>query len=128
MTISNDHVGAINLVEVEFYGCYLVQSAWKIYAAHLNDNEKPEDDVWRDKRDTLLAKLLFEMGRVLDFDMPAIDIYKGGYAPGGWQFRDMRQTGALEYLFELSKGKNVLPISIQEKPTVPVHPQEPKDR
>jgi hypothetical protein len=116
LAISNDHVSAINLVEVDFYKCAGVEAAWRVYKDHLNVTGQPEDDVWRAKRDNLLARLLFEMGNVLGFDIPAIEIFQGGYAPSGWAFRDNRQLGALEYIYELSQGKNAIPMKVVEFP------------
>jgi hypothetical protein len=108
--ISPDHVNALNLVEVDFYECQKVEEAWSDYKDHLNDISKPEDDTWREKKEKLLAKLLYEIAAVLRFKLPAIDIFKGGYAPSGWAHRDMRYMGAYEYIYELSQGKKVVPI------------------
>ncbi len=119
LAISNEHVGAINLIEVDFYKCAAVESAWQTYKNHLNDSTRSEDDAWRANRDDLLARLLFEMGKVLDFDIPAIDIYRGGYAPKGWAFRENRATGAMEYLYELSQGKNSVPMNVVGFPSDP---------
>lgn len=74
--ISPDHVNAINLVEVDFYGCKAVEAEWKIYKNHLNDNSRPEDEAWRRTKEKLLSKLLFEIAKVLKFNIPAIDFSK----------------------------------------------------
>ena len=111
--ISLDHVNAINLIEVDFYGCTAVEVEWKTYKNHLNDNSKPEDEAWQRTKERLLSKLLFEIAKVPKFDIPAIEIFEGGYAPGGWAHRDMRYTGALEYLHELREGSNQLPLWIR---------------
>ncbi len=81
--ISAEHVNALNLVEVDFYHCPKVQVSWKAYRAHLYDDSKgpTPDAAWEDKRDNLPARLIFEMGKVLRYDVPAIEIYRGGYAP-----------------------------------------------
>jgi hypothetical protein len=86
------------------------RKAWQAYKTHLNDRSQPV--TWDDTRDNLLARLLFEMGKVLGFNIPAIEIYKGGYAPDGWRVRDDRSTGALEYLYQLSQGKNSIPMNV----------------
>jgi hypothetical protein len=108
--ISSEHVNSLNLVEVDFYGCDAVEAEWKTYKNHLNDNKRPEDEAWRRTKEKLLSKLLFEIAKVLKFDIPAIEIFEGGYAPGGWAHRDLRYTGALEYLHELREGTNTLPL------------------
>ena len=110
--ISSDHVNAINLIEVDFYDCAAVEAEWKIYKNHLDDNSKPEAEVWRRIKEKLLSKLLFEIAKVVGFDIPAIEIFEGGYAPSGWAHRDMRYTGALDYLHELREGSNQLPLWI----------------
>lgn len=76
LAISNEHVNAINLVEVDYFGCATVQAAWKTYRAHLYDETQGEvpNQAWHDKRDNLLARMLFEMGKVLKYDIPAIEI------------------------------------------------------
>lgn len=101
LDISTEHVNALNLVAVDFYGCPKVEVEWKSYKNHLNDNSRPEDDAWRRTKERLLSKLLYEIAKVLKFDIPAIEILEGGYAAGGWTYRDKRCTGALEYIHEL---------------------------
>jgi hypothetical protein len=112
--ISPEHVSAINLVEVDFYKCKEVEAAWKSYKEQLDKNEKPEDDLWRRERDKRLSKLLYEIAIVLGFDIPAIEIFEGGYAPGGWAFRDGRYIGMLEFINDLSEGKKHIPVGLQE--------------
>ena len=111
--ISPDHVKSVNLVEVDFYGCKAVEAEWKTYKNHLNDNVRPEDEAWRRTKEKLLSKLLFEIAKLLKFNIPAIEIFEGGYAPSGWSHRDMRYTGALEYLHELREGTNTLPLWVR---------------
>jgi hypothetical protein len=118
MAISNEHVNALNLVEVDFYKCRKVEAAWGNYKNHLNDTSRPEDQEWREKKENLLAKLLAEITSVLGFKIPAIDIFKGGYAPGGWAHRDALGLGALEFVRDLSMTKKTLPIWVVG-PTVP---------
>ena len=116
MAISADHVNAINLVEVDFYHCRMVEAAWKIYKDHLNDSTRPEDDAWLDKKEQLLAKLLYEIAAVLKFNIPAIEIFRGGYSPRGWAHRDIRFMGALEYVYQLAQGNAVLPMAVTRFP------------
>ncbi|MBC8640170.1 hypothetical protein IAG25_25395 [Caballeronia sp. EK] len=123
--ISNDHVNALNVIEVDFYGCDKVVAAWKSYLAHLNDTRTPEDDAWRETKERRLAELLFEMAAVLKFDIPALELFKGGYSPLGWAYRDARQTGVTEFFNDLSEGKKSFPIwltGVTPPPQAPVTP------
>ena len=119
MPISNEHVNAINLVEVEFYKCKSVETAWTNYKNQLNDRSRPEDQEWREKKENLLAKLLAEMASVLGFEMPAIDLFKGGYAPGGWEHRDALGLDALQFVRDLSMVKKTLPVWVVAPPVPP---------
>ena len=52
VNISPEHVNALNLVEVDFYACEMVQKHWKIYKDHLFFTGE-EDDAWREKKERL---------------------------------------------------------------------------
>src|SRR3712207_368139 len=90
MGTSPEHVNALNLVEVDFYRRQKVETAWKFYKDYLFDNSRPEDDAWREKKEKLLANMLYQTAILLGFRLPALEIFKGGYAPSGWIHRDMR--------------------------------------
>ncbi|HEX2529806.1 MAG TPA: DUF6680 family protein, partial [Geminicoccus sp.] len=109
--ISQDHVNALNLVEVDFYGCKQVETAWKEYKNHLN-TRSTELAAWSEAKEQLLAKLLHSMASTLGFNIAAIDIFKGGYAPEGWQFRENQQHTISEYMIDLSAGRKAVPIFI----------------
>jgi hypothetical protein len=114
MPISQEHVNALNLIEVEFYKCPSVEARWRDYKNHLYTG--PEDDEWRKKKEKLLANLLFEIGKVLDFQIPALEIFEGGYAPGGWEYRDARAGAVLEYILAMAKNTASLPMKVVEFP------------
>ncbi|WP_296650411.1 DUF6680 family protein [Paraburkholderia sp.] len=109
--ISNDHVNALNLIEVDFYKCKNVEAAWKSYLGHLNDVRAQEDQAaWGETKERRLAELLFEMAKVLKFDMPALDLFKGGYAPQGWAHKESRQGELLDFFHEMRLGEKEFPI------------------
>ena len=109
--ISAEHVNALNLVEVDFYGCRKVQEEWKAYKDHLFAGGA-EDEAWQEKKERLLATLLYQMAKKLHFNIPALEIFKGGYAPKGWLHLDLRRLAALEYVYDLAQGTRVVPIHI----------------
>lgn len=110
--ISGEHVNALNLIEIDFYKCVQVQAAWSAYKAHLFNSHAIEDDPWLEQKETLLSKLLFEIARVLDFEIPAIDIFKGGYAPKSWAYRDELYNETFEFFRELRRGEKALNLWI----------------
>lgn len=130
IAISPDHVNALNLVEVDFYKCKEVERAWKSYLEHLNNSGRPEDAAWRETKERRLAELLFQMGVVLRVEIPALDIFKGGYAPMGWAHKDARSNEVLEYFHELIEGTKDFPIWLKgvTPPEQPRPEQPPAQR
>src|SRR5262245_43706956 len=64
--MSQDHVSAINLVEVEFHGVKPVIEAWSAYLTHLNTATPPgaasePHTTWENRRAELLALLLVKI-------------------------------------------------------------------
>ena len=99
-----DHVGALNLVEIEFKDEPAVITEWKAYFEHLGiehpkrTEEQVKDDMKQEEknqrldkydlriakeREKLLAKLLHAIAKVLDFKIEQLEIFKGGYVPQG---------------------------------------------
>jgi hypothetical protein len=112
--ISNDHVNALNLIEVDFYKCKKVEAAWKSYLEHLNsivqlDNEAAAT-AWGETKERRLAELLFQIAQVLKFDISALDMFKGGYAPQGWAHKESRQNEMLDFVHGLAEGTVQFPI------------------
>ena len=120
LVVSHEHVNALNLVEVDFYDCKKVIAAWQAYKAHLDSGATSEAQNWGDTRDGLLARLLHEIGKVLHFGIPAMDIFKGGYAPIAWLKQEKLERGALLYVKDLFEGKKSLPVSTVQAPNVPL--------
>jgi hypothetical protein len=122
--ISQEHVEAINLIEVEFHDIEPVIAAWTTYLNHLNHGHPgqgstaEQDKAFEDKRGELLAILLVKIAAQLGITKGEIEILHGGYAPQGWLLRDTRVNQIQDYLLRLSEGRAIVPIS-----NVPPQPQ-----
>lgn len=122
IAVSPDHVGALNLVEVEFYGLKQIENAWREYIKHLYDfpeaarTDKERYRVWDERRTDLLTILLSEMALALDMPIREIDLRNGGYAPEEWAIRDWKAGAIQEYVIELALGRRVLPIMLIQPP------------
>ena len=108
--ITQDHVAALNLVEVDYYGVVKVIGAWRIYMDHLSSGPRgrrmteAESTFFEDKRTDLLAKLLHLVAVELGFRMSDLDLKRGGYAPSGWLDRDQLDTSMKEAAVALFSG------------------------
>jgi len=120
--LNPDHVGALNLVEIEFYGEDAVIESWKAYWKHLNtlvpsglnDDQQRRFD---QERDGLLTKLLHAIAKTLGFHIGQLDIMEGGYAPQGWldDEQTLRQLRALT--LDILNGRRGIPVVPLNLPT-----------
>lgn len=133
LRLSGEHVTALNLVEIEFYGHSSVTDARKKYFENLA-TKIPEEQKERDKhfetQEQLLAKLLREMAKTLNFtDIEQIDIMNGGYSPQGWADIEQQQHVLRFLLIDMLNGNRGLPISPIVNPTAnsPYPPAPPEE-
>jgi hypothetical protein len=122
--INPEHVNALNLIEIEFYGVSEIIAGWSNYHKHLNSApaDRPmtasESKAFENTRNDLLAKLLFAIGRFLGFTMSEIDIRNGGYAPQGWLDSENRASAMQAYVLDLASGRRALPVFAFQLPPV----------
>jgi len=124
-----DHVGALNLVEVEFVDHPKVVEAWKSYLKNLGEELPPLEQKDRyDKalkdRDALLTKLIYEVSVVLKFKVQQLDILEGNYVPQGWHDDDSEQKLVRRHLIDVLSGR--APLTIRPEMTqIPNSPYPP---
>ena len=84
MPIHWDHVGALNLVEVEFIDHQDVIKTWKEYLAHLNERppkEQAEFAAFGREKATLLTALIDAIAKALGVKIAQLDILQGTTCP-----------------------------------------------
>jgi hypothetical protein len=119
IAVSNEHVNALNLIEVDFHGVSKIQAAYRAYIAHLNTTPNlPTTQAWGDKRQDLLAKLLHELSIAMKSPIGEIDLRSGGYIPTAWGNRDVVE----QFIVGLAQSKSSVPVSIVGVPTSPPPP------
>lgn len=101
VTLSQDHVRALNVVQVEFHRKTKVIEAWKKFLDHLETDTSAEG--WSLKHRDLLNNLLVTMANSLGINSAAIDIARGGYYPTGWAARSQSEDDVLAAKAKISK-------------------------
>jgi hypothetical protein len=113
MRLSPDHVGALNLVEIEFYGENAVIENWKAYWNHLRQalpvDQNQQQQFLRDQ-EGLLTKLLHAIAKTLQFNIEQLEIFEGGYVPQGWIDDDQSVRVMRALVLEILNGRRGLPI------------------
>lgn len=133
MPLSQDHVSAINLIEVEFHERKKVMAGLKELLDHFHEGygvNKTVDELKaaNDKSDMLRTSLLSAMADALGYKFEQMEIHRGGYTPQGWGVELDEQMTARRGLAELLSGRRTLPISVLPFAGNPVaaQPQQPQ--
>lgn len=127
-----EHVGALNLIEIEFAKDKEVLKHWKDLFIHFGtehqrkqsemigsvevDEETRRNKIFDERlaqeRQTILAKLLHAMATSMNFKVEQLEIFEGGYTPQGWATMELEQQIIRRFGVELFLGKRVLPVGI----------------
>lgn len=113
MRLTPDHVGALNLVEIEFHDQKGVIDAWKAYWVHLAKkvpSAKEEQEAFFREQDALHTKLLHAIAKSLNFNIEQLDIFEGGYVPQGWLDDEQTLRSLRLLLLQVLSGNRGIPV------------------
>jgi hypothetical protein len=109
--LAPDHVQALNMIDIEFYGdrrFRAILTAWKAYLNHLNTKTPP--DVWLSRGNDLFFELLFEMARGLGFTIDKTDLRSTSYLPTAHGRVEDELARIRTGLLEVLDGQRAIPI------------------
>jgi hypothetical protein len=131
--LTPDHIGALNLVEIEFAKDLSVMAAWKLLFTNFGNPQARREDERLDgitnqaeivkrnelfgqrlsqERQSLLAKLLHQMARTLGFKVEQLEIFEGGYTPQFWVNVESEQETIRKFAVDLATANRALPIAV----------------
>jgi hypothetical protein len=144
--LTAEHVGALNLIEIEFHNVPKVLTPFKELMRHLGtaqprleseqvtDSMKEQEKIsrnnsfWRrlqDERSRLLARLLHAMGNQVGLKTEQLEIFEGGYTPQGWE-DDLTEARLIRrYITDLYHGYRVLPVGLIDYRQSTLTPKSP---
>jgi uncharacterized protein DUF6680 len=107
-----EHVGALNLIEVEFYGVEKIISAYEKYIGHLSSDlpAPAAQDSYFQTRQGLFFALLHVIGEHLGYSFDKLDLGQRSYMPVAWGDDQERIRKNAALLTELLEGKRSLPV------------------
>lgn len=127
MRLSQIHVQALNLVEVEFHGKKKVIEKWNDYLKHLGKQapaEEADKSQFYEEQNKKLTLLVQSIGRVMGRKIEQFEIWDGGYVPVGWENDDYEQRILRKLALDMLSGKQGLPVIVHNPPP-PVDAQYP---
>lgn len=113
--LSENFVGSINLIEVEFHDCREVIDAKVKYFEHLC-SDVPSDETAKSnfftEGERKYAILMQQIAKKLGVNVDGFDIARGGYSPKGWEHRENEMAFMRKLIFEVLHGNRLLPVKI----------------
>lgn len=116
--LSPEHVQALNMIDLEFYGGGTkekgVREAWKQYLDHLNTRyENDTTGAWSIRQLDLLIDLLYQMSNCLGFDFDKTQIKNSVYSPIAHGNLEQELNIIRGGLVKILTGKAAFPIVAQ---------------
>lgn len=114
-TLDHEHVGALNLIEMEFYGKKSVIDSYRKYIEFrhepLPSNENDDQERHFKRGENLLYDLLHEIGATLGYHFDKDDLKRFSYSPKGWGDDEFLNRKNARLLSRLLEGNISLPIT-----------------
>lgn len=117
--LSADFVGALNLIEVEFFDREEVLKSWRALLADYESPpiQTPEENARSiQKREYLRTVLLSQIARALRFNIPDLEIFRGGYAPQGHVDLEREIAVVRTFFAQVATGSKAIPIVVVPPP------------
>jgi hypothetical protein len=115
--LSPDHVRALNLIPIEFYGDRKAKptlEAWRAYHAHLNMpllETEAEKFLWSNTRVELFVTMLHAMAKYFKYDFDPTFIRTTAYTPRAHGLLEDESIEMRRLLLEVLRGQRSLPIA-----------------
>lgn len=114
ITLHNDHVAALNLVQLEFYGQHKIDQTFRHYLAHLSLEVPTADEplrVFIDDRQDRFFSLVQEIAAELGYRFDKADLKRLSYSPKGWANIEAQQQAIIARTLDLLDGRRPLPVT-----------------
>ena len=138
MPLSPDFVGGLNLIEIEFIDHPEVLKAWRTLLENFEGapaaTQQDEARIGQ-KRDYLRTVLLSQIAKSLRFNIPDLEIFRGGYSPQGHIDAEQEQAIVRRFYVDIALGRKGFPTipipqvgAPQQPPLSPPTTENSKDR
>ena len=135
-TLHQDHVAALNLVEVEFENCPNVIREYRTYLKILEESvddptgtDQDKHKLWADKTGRQLTRLISEIAKTVNVKKEQMEILEGGYSPRYYEDNEIRAQMIQNRLLDVLFGRYSFPVAIttMQPPSSYPYPPKPSD-
>jgi hypothetical protein len=122
--IANEHVQALNLIELEFNkGWYRKRSkeqaiidAWRLHLDNLNqpadENDPASVKTWSDRTEGSFVELMYSMSQALGFDFDRVQLKRGMYYSRGQAELELAQRAVVHSLAKVLTGQQPIGMNV----------------
>jgi hypothetical protein len=122
--IANEHVQALNLIELEFNkGWYRKRSkeqaiidAWRLHLDNLNqpadENDPASVKTWSDRTEGPFVELMYSMSQALGFDFDRVQLKRGMYYSRGQAELELAQRAVVHSLAKVLTGQQPIGMNV----------------
>lgn len=132
--VSFDHVRALNMIDLAFYGRRLLGRAWRSetsqavldtwhdYHSHLSfpSERRPQTDaekrVWEGRADELFTNLLDRLATAMNYQFERTQLKGGSYSPEAHGTAELQQQAIHHLAIEILTGKKHLAMDVKSWP------------
>lgn len=138
--ISPDHVRALNMIDVVFYGKKVlgferrtrtetvVLDCWHEYLDHLTRSIDEHNFVrWGERREDLLVRLLEAMAADVGYRFDRVQLKNGGYSPQAHGNLEQEQTRLRSLAIQVLSGEQPVKMHVESLPIDPAFAQAQQD-
>ncbi len=120
--VSQEHIQALNSIDVVFYDDEKVKATWKVLLDHFENYPVESDQDYQvkvsqcfEKAKDLLSDLLYEMGCSLGYKFDKVHLKRKVYVPRGQAELFMEGELIRKAFLDILNGKKSLPVQVVNK-------------
>ena len=113
IALAAEHVMALNVIVIEFYGHQKINDAFKRYVENLGQRPREGEDAKTlvKEREDRFFDLVHEIGAYLGFTLDKRDLEKFSYVPQGWNDAEAELIAIRRLTLEIMSGRRPLPVT-----------------
>ena len=126
--LSAEHVGALNIIQLEFHGRQPILDSYRRYIEHLQEPLPPVADqqTFFNQREDRFLELISAIAQDLNYHFDQRNLERLSYAPRAWENYESLQQENMALLWQLLAGHRPLHVTTEPQPEQDPYPPPPE--